>query len=56
MTTKGFFFQFEIIINELAFSASFEYLCHGSKAIRNMLFLSVRVRADVYRRQILMYY
>ena len=26
----------------LAFSASFEYLCYGSRAIRNILILSVR--------------
>ena len=43
----------------LALSASFEYLCYGSTAIRNILILlvlgsSVRVssESDVYRRQI----
>ena len=44
METKGFFFQFEIIINVLviALSDSFEYLCYGSTVIRNMSTLTVR--------------
>ena len=36
------FFRFEIIINVLALCASFEYLCHGSTAIINILLLSAR--------------
>ena len=41
METKGYF-QFEIIINVLALSDSFEYLCYGSMtAIRNILFVLV---------------
>ena len=35
METKGFI-QFEIIINVLALSDSFEYLCYGSTAITNI--------------------
>ena len=41
METKSCF-QFEIIINVLALSASFEYLGSGSKAIINVLTLSGR--------------
>ena len=37
------FFQFEIIINVLVrSSASFEYICYGSAAIINILFILVR--------------
>ena len=36
------FFQFEIIINVLVLSASFEYLCYRSMAIINILILSAR--------------
>ena len=37
------FFQFEIIINVfVALSASFEYLCHGSTAIRNPFAFTMR--------------
>ena len=41
----------------LALSASFEYLCYGSTAIRNILILSARglslytLESDIYRRQ-----
>ena len=35
-------FLIEIIINLLAISASFEYLCYGSMAIRKCVFLSAR--------------
>ena len=35
-------FDFEIIINVLALSALFEYLCYGSTIIINILILSVR--------------
>ena len=31
------FFQFEVILNILVLSAPFEYLCHGSSAIINVL-------------------
>ena len=41
MEIKGIF-QFEIIINVLALSASFEYLCYGSTAIRNTVTLTAR--------------
>ena len=36
------FFQLEIMINVLALSASFEYLCYGSTDIINILTLTVR--------------
>ena len=42
METKDVFFQFEIIINVLALSGAFEYLCYGSTAIINSLILSGR--------------
>ena len=43
---------------QLALSDSFEYLCYGFPAIRNILILTVRgstlvLESDVYRRQIL---
>ena len=41
METKGFF-QFEIVINVLVFSASFEYLKYGFPVITNISILSVR--------------
>ena len=47
METKGFF-QFEIIINVLV-SDSFEYLRHGSTAIRNIFILTVRGSTLVVR-------
>ena len=45
-------------MSSLAISDSFEYLCYGSKAIRNIFTLTVQDRhwsteCDVYRRQIL---
>ena len=47
-------------MSQLAVSASFEYLCYGSTAIKNILILSVRNRlytseSHVYKRQILTY-
>ena len=46
LTTPNYFcsnygvLQFEIIM--LAFSVSFEYLCYGSTAVRNIIILSVQ--------------
>ena len=40
MEKKGFF-HFEMIINVLDLSASFEYLCYGSTAVINSLFILV---------------
>ena len=45
-------------MSKLALSASFEYLCYASTAIRIILILSVRLytlESDVGRRQILKY-
>ena len=39
---QRFFFQFEMIINILALSGSFEYLCYGSTASINICILTVR--------------
>ena len=61
METKGFFL-FEVITNVLAsFSVSFEYLCYGSTAVKNIFILLVlsdrfyTSESGVYRRQILTY-
>ena len=39
---KVFFFQFETIMSSLALPDSFEYLCYGSTAIRNIFTLTVQ--------------
>ena len=46
---KRGFFHFEIIINSLALSDSFEYLCCGSTAIRISCTLTVRGSTLVVR-------
>ena len=46
--TEGFF-QFEIIINALVVSASYEYLCYGSTIIINIFTLTVRGTSLVVR-------
>ena len=43
MKNKGFFFNFDIIVNVLAPSAAFEYLCYGSMNIINIFTLTVKV-------------
>ena len=46
------FFRFEnIIISQLALSASFEYLCCGSKVVINILILSTTLYARIWRLQ-----
>ena len=47
-------FHFKITINDLiALPASYEYLCYGYTAIRNILIFHGGDRGSIYRRRIL---